>query len=91
MVWKRLLSFVLLWLTVVPVWAQEAAQSPAPGASGEADSIAPFLFLMVVILVAAKFGGEIFERWGQPAVLGELVAGWSLAIWVSSALPSWIA
>lgn len=30
---------------------------------------------VVVMLVAAKLGGELFERRGQPAVLGELGAG----------------
>ena len=30
---------------------------------------------VVVMLVAAKLGGEFFERRGQPAVLGELGAG----------------
>ena len=30
---------------------------------------------VAVILVVAKLGGEIFERVGQPAVLGELIAG----------------
>ena len=30
---------------------------------------------VVVMLVAAKLGGELFERLGQPAVLGELCSG----------------
>jgi Kef-type K+ transport system membrane component KefB len=30
---------------------------------------------VVVMLVAAKLGGELFERYGQPAVLGELFGG----------------
>jgi Kef-type K+ transport system membrane component KefB len=30
---------------------------------------------VALILIAAKLGGELFERIGQPAVLGELVAG----------------
>lgn len=30
---------------------------------------------VAVMLVAAKLGGELFERIGQPSVLGELVAG----------------
>lgn len=34
-----------------------------------------FLFILIVILLAAKLAGELFERIGQPAVLGELVAG----------------
>ncbi len=34
-----------------------------------------FLFEVVIILLAAKVGGELFETWNQPAVLGELVFG----------------
>jgi Kef-type K+ transport system membrane component KefB len=34
-----------------------------------------FLLAFSIILVAAKVGGEIFERLNQPAVLGELVCG----------------
>ncbi|HUP18525.1 MAG TPA: cation:proton antiporter [Gemmatimonadota bacterium] len=34
-----------------------------------------FFFILIVILLAAKLSGEVFERIGQPAVLGELVAG----------------
>ncbi len=38
-------------------------------------SVYRFLFEVVIILLAAKMGGEIFETWNQPAVLGELVFG----------------
>lgn len=38
-------------------------------------AIGHFLFILIVILLAAKLAGELFERIGQPAVLGELVAG----------------
>ncbi|CAN5183377.1 hypothetical protein BH18GEM1_BH18GEM1_13460 [soil metagenome] len=34
-----------------------------------------FFFILIVILAAAKLAGELFERIGQPAVLGELIAG----------------
>ena len=34
-----------------------------------------FFYILIVILLAAKLAGELFERLGQPAVLGELVAG----------------
>lgn len=34
-----------------------------------------FFYILIVILLAAKLAGELFERIGQPAVLGELVAG----------------
>jgi len=33
------------------------------------------LFALVLILIAAKFGGEIFERMNQPGVIGELLFG----------------
>jgi len=38
-------------------------------------SVATFFLILVVILVTAKIFGELTERIGQPAVLGELVAG----------------
>ena len=37
--------------------------------------LARFLLILVAILVAGKLGGEFAERVGQPAVLGELIAG----------------
>lgn len=37
--------------------------------------VIPVLLSMVVVLLAAKLGGELAERIGQPAVLGELLAG----------------
>lgn len=40
-----------------------------------ATGIAPVLFALAVILVAAKIGGELFERLRQPPVLGELLIG----------------
>ncbi len=40
--------------------------------------IAAVLLALVVLLVAAKLGGALAERLGQPAVLGELVAGIAL-------------
>lgn len=43
--------------------------------AGGADPFVRVLVYLVVILVAAKLGAELFERIGQPAVLGELVAG----------------
>jgi len=51
---------------------------PALAASGEEGGhggAAHYLFGIVAILMAAKLGGELFERMGQPAVLGELVFG----------------
>jgi len=39
------------------------------------DPIAPVLLALAVILAGAKLGGDVAERIGQPAVLGELVVG----------------
>jgi Kef-type K+ transport system membrane component KefB len=33
------------------------------------------LFGLVIVWVASKLGGEVMERIGQTAVLGELLAG----------------
>jgi Kef-type K+ transport system membrane component KefB len=52
-----------------------AAPTFAAGEGGHADPVAPVLLALVVILVTAKLGSEIFERLGQPAVLGELLGG----------------
>lgn len=52
---------------------QEEAEHGA--AAGHVDPVAPVLLAVTVILVFAKVGGELFERIGQPAVLGELIFG----------------
>jgi len=46
-----------------------------------------FFFILIVILLAAKLAGELFERIGQPAVLGELVAGVVLGASVLGLVP----
>jgi len=58
--------------------AQEHGQAAA-AESGHGESAghttARFLLILVAILMAGKLGGEFAERVGQPAVLGELIAG----------------
>jgi Kef-type K+ transport system membrane component KefB len=44
-------------------------------AEGHGEPVVPVLLGLVIILAAAKLGGELFERVGQPAVLGELLFG----------------
>jgi Kef-type K+ transport system membrane component KefB len=39
------------------------------------DEVEKTLLGLIVILLAAKLGGDVFERFRQPAVLGELVFG----------------
>jgi Kef-type K+ transport system membrane component KefB len=47
----------------------------AAGGAAEHGQILNVLLGMVVVLLAAKLGGEVTERLGQPSVLGELAAG----------------
>ena len=61
------LSFLIVLLLAAPALAAEI------GSHG--DPVAPILLWLAVILVAAKLGGELAVRVGQPAVLGELLAG----------------
>ena len=42
---------------------------------GHGGPVIPVLLGLTIILIAAKLGGEVFERIEQPAVLGELVFG----------------
>ena len=45
-------------------------------ASTESHGLQPATLIGVaVMLVVAKLGGEFFERFGQPSVLGELIGG----------------
>ena len=62
-------------MTSAPLTASTAALAGlAPGDVG-GISVGEFLLLLAVILVAAKVLGELAERIGQPAVVGELLAG----------------
>lgn len=55
-----------------------AAPTPLWGLAADADGasiIVRLFFVFALMLVVGKFSGELFERIGQPAVLGELLAG----------------
>jgi len=67
---SRLLAAVVCLLTALPLLAAEQGSGGAHG-----PEVIPFLIGMVVVLLAAKLGGELVERFHQPAVLGELAAG----------------
>jgi len=73
---------------VTPALAQDAVEHSAPASGGEAvehgeehpatghhNPLAPVLALLMVVMIAAKLGGDFMERIGQPSVLGELVFG----------------
>ncbi|HSB90737.1 MAG TPA: cation:proton antiporter [Anaerolineales bacterium] len=48
------------------------AHNPAAAAAGE---MLPLLFALAVLIASAKLSGALSRRLGQPAVLGELLAG----------------
>jgi Kef-type K+ transport system membrane component KefB len=47
-------------------------------AGGHADPVTPIVLALAIILAAAKLAGHLAASLGQPAVLGELVAGVAL-------------
>jgi hypothetical protein len=51
----------------------------AAGESNAGSEFAPILFGLAALVVGAKLGGLLAERWGQPSVLGELLFGIVLA------------
>lgn len=62
-----------------PAVAQEAAATSDDLTAGLretlADPLSRLLLQVVVIVVAARLAGMLFRRMGQPAVIGEMVAG----------------
>ena len=50
----------------------------AAGTGHGSDAVPHILLALAFVLVAAKLAGEIMERLGQPAVLGELLVGIAL-------------
>jgi Kef-type K+ transport system membrane component KefB len=64
-------------LVSVPVVS--AAQAGHDSAVQNGGDIVNVLLGLAAVIVAAKLGGEIFERVRQPAVLGELVVGMALS------------
>src|SRR5436305_15248134 len=62
-------------LAVLGLLAALPASAAEAGGSDHGGPVVPVLLGLVLILAAAKPGGEIFERIGQPAVLGELLFG----------------
>jgi Kef-type K+ transport system membrane component KefB len=71
--------------TVTPTQAEQSVaaepeQGAPPGAEDEGATeekkeVSEVLLGLIIILLAAKIGGDIVERFNQPAVLGELIFG----------------
>jgi Kef-type K+ transport system membrane component KefB len=74
---KRFLIILSMILTLAAyslVFGSSEAQSSETNA-GHGGPVMQVLLGLIVILLAAKLGGDLFERIKQPAVLGELVLG----------------
>lgn len=58
-----------------PAATAQEGQESAVDEGGHELEIRDVFFVLIVILIVGKLFGELAERGGQPAVLGELVAG----------------
>ncbi len=58
-----------------PAATNVAGHGEGEGHSDHAGALNELLVGLIIILIGAKLGGEIFERLGQPAVLGEILVG----------------
>ncbi len=67
---RRALAIILFLLLAGPILGQAAAAS-----AEHSQTVARVLLALILILLGAKLGGEVFERLRQPAVLGELLVG----------------
>jgi Kef-type K+ transport system membrane component KefB len=74
---KRSTIFLAVIMTLaVYSLAFGSSDTPAGGTdAGHGGPVMQVLLGLIVILLAAKLGGDLFERINQPAVLGELVLG----------------
>ena len=64
----------VLWATQT-IWASAETNNPS-GAEAAHGALNPLVLAgIAAMLLVAKFGGELFERMKQPAVLGELISG----------------
>lgn len=75
---KRFVLFIVIasiYLFYSLAFASGGGEAGGDGGSGHGGPVLPVLLDLIVILLAAKLGGDLFERFHQPAVLGELVIG----------------
>jgi Kef-type K+ transport system membrane component KefB len=66
------------WLGVASVLLLPAVAGAQSHSNGHTDPVSAVVLGLAVILVAAKLAGHLAVRIGQPAVLGELIAGVAL-------------
>src|SRR5262245_65247105 len=70
------LSLIVTGIRLMGQTVSANSGSKAMASEGAGHGLDPFVLIGVaVILIVAKLGGELFERFKQAAVLGELVGG----------------
>ncbi len=72
---RRWSAWVLIAGTVFFLLPSITSAGGGSGPAGGGDDVVSVLLALAVIMVGAKLGGAMAQRLGQPAVLGELVAG----------------
>jgi len=70
--------FAVCALTVLALLIPAVPSLAAEGTGGANHRFGPILFGLAVLVIAAKAGGLLVQRWGQPSVLGELLVGIAL-------------
>ena len=68
---KRLVPLIAAPLVVFASYALAAAEPAIPSPASEVV----FFIQVAILIVAGRIGGELMQRIGQPAVMGQLVAG----------------
>ncbi len=69
------LVFGLAFGSPTEITGEPAVTEATHDESGHAGPVLGLLLQLIIILLVAKLGGDLFERFGQPAVLGELILG----------------
>ena len=73
---KILYSLILLATLTLAAQTVFASDETGHASGGAAHGLNPVVLIGVaLVLLIAKLGGELFERFNQPAVLGELIGG----------------
>lgn len=72
---SAILLFFALGSEVIPDHQCEGQVLASLAGVGHSDPVTSVLLGLIVILGSAKIGGHLFQRLGQPPVLGELLAG----------------
>lgn len=68
--WFLLFAGAGMMMSLQP-WAAAAAEGA--GSNGPSESM--FIAQIVLLVIVGRLSGELFQRFGQPAVMGQLVAG----------------